>query len=127
MSEVLRVDRDLAPAQKVEPLCVAGGLDRLPSRFLPKEDHGEPPTRLGAQRLREREQEARAVPGLAVGRDRSPVANPTQPVEQRVENRARGTAADVCDEADPARVALERGVEEGSSGLDLGPAFRRIR
>jgi hypothetical protein len=47
------------------------------------------------------------------------VAHAAQPVEQRVQNGARGAPVDVRDEADPARVALDGRVVEESVGADL--------
>ena len=64
--------------------------------------------------LRQRQQHARAVAGLAVGGGRAAVAHVAQPLEQGVDDLARGASGGVGDEADPAGVTLDGWAERRS-------------
>ena len=109
---------------RLDALRTAGVLDRRAGRLVAQEHHREAGARLGTQRFGEWQQQAGAVPGLAIPRDRPAMAHLAQALEQGVDDRPRGAPADVRDEPDPAGVPLERRVVEESSGSDRGPASR---
>ena len=67
VAERLRRDRHRPPAAQLEALGAAGRLDLLARALVPQEDHGEPAARLGPERVRERQEDARAVAGQPVG------------------------------------------------------------
>jgi hypothetical protein len=109
---MLRIDGNGTPAERRESFHPARLLDRGWGDLVPHEDHRETSARLGAQRLRDRKEEASAVAGLPVGRDRTAVAHPAEPLDQRIDDAPRRPAVQVGDEPDPAGVTLEAGIVE---------------
>ena len=105
-AERRRVDRHLAPAQRLEPFVAAALLDRRARALVTDEDHGQPAAGLGQQRGRERQQDARPVPRLAVGRGGAAVADAAQAREQEVDDLTGRGPGRVRDEADATGTAV---------------------
>ncbi len=84
---------------------------RGPSRRAGRPSPARRPARLAARPGSAAGQPG-AVTGLAVGGDRPAVPDAAQALEQRVDDRARGAAVDVGDEADAAGVALDGRIVE---------------
>ena len=126
-SERARVDGNLAPAGRGDPLGGAGGFDGLAGRLVPKKDHRQPAARLRQECSRERQEEPGAVPRPPVGGRRSPVTHAGEPREQEIHDLARGPAERIGDEADSASVVLAGWIVECCSGLGrhgVRPTFR---
>ena len=124
-AEVLRIGRDVAPAARLEALLPARRLDPLPRLLVAQEHHREAGAGLGQERRRQRQQDAGAVPRLAVGGGGAPVANPAETLDQRVDDRPGGAPACIRHEADPAGVALDARVVKLRSDRSPSPGRRR--
>jgi hypothetical protein len=98
--------RDRPPAAKPESLGHAGLLDRSTSGFVSEEDHCETAPGSGNQGPREWQEEACAVTGQTICPDSAAMPHPRQPFEQPFDDRARGAAARIGEEADSAGVAF---------------------
>ena len=85
------------------------------------------PDRGGADRRGEREQDARPVARLTVGREGSTVTEGRQPGQREREDPPGRPATGIRDEPDAARVVLEGGVVEGRLGRPLWGAAARHR
>jgi hypothetical protein len=115
LAERVSVDRNLPPAREPDPLGLTRRLDACARGVVSQEDHREPAPRSGYEHRGDRQQHARAVPGLPVGGNRAAVTHPPQPLERCVEDSTRRPRMQVRDEADAA------GVELGSVGrVDQG-------
>ena len=114
------VDRDVAPAERLETLGPARLLDDAAQPRLPQEAHREPRALDAGQRLLQREEQPRPVARDAVRRPRAAMRDGGQPGQRPVDELARGAPARVGDEADAAGVSLDCRVVEcrGSRGAD---------
>ena len=99
-------DRNLTPAPHAQSFLSARLLDRRARVLVPEEDHPEPAPGAGDQSARQRQQDARAVAREPVGGDRPAVAHAREPFQEAVDDRTRGAAGRIGEEADPAGVAL---------------------
>ena len=106
VSERLRRDRHRPPPGRRQALGGAGLRDPLAGALVPHEDHGEPASRLRPERLRDRQEHARAVARQAVGGGRPAVADVAEAGEQQVHDHARRAAGGIGDEADATGVAF---------------------
>ena len=99
-------DRNLTPAAEPQSLRGASLLDRRARALVPEEDHPEPAPRAGDQSARQWQQDARSVAREPVGIDRPAVAHAREPFQEAVDDRTRGAAGRIGEEADAAGVAL---------------------
>ena len=93
--------------RKLEPLGAARILDSRARSLVPQEDHREPAARLGPERVRQRQEDARAVARQPVGGRGASVAHVPKPGEQQIDDLAGRTPRRVGDEPDPAGIALD--------------------
>ena len=110
------VDRHLAPAEHLEPLRSARGLDALARAVVAQEDHPEPAPRGRQERRRKREQQPRAVAAEPVGGHGPAMADAPERLERVVDDVAARPAGRVRDEPDAAGIALAHGVVERPEG-----------
>ena len=133
------VVRDVAPAERLEPLRTAGVLDDPAQPRLAQEAHRDPGALDARERRVEREQDAGAVAAHPVGGPGAAVRDRREAREGAVEELARGPPARVRDEADATGIALpgrivQRGrahggcssLSSGSSRGASGEASRRM-
>ncbi len=106
LAQVRGIDRHLAPAREADFLRCASLLDEREIAFLAREDHCQAAFR--SQARRERQEDAGAVAGEAVGVDRAAVLDAAQRGENQIEDAARRLTVHVGDEADTAGVPFSR-------------------
>ena len=116
------VDRNVAPAERLEPFCTTGFLDDSPEPRLAQEAHRDTGAIDPGQRPVERQEHAGAVARDAVGGPGTAVRDGGEPRERAIDELARRAPTRVGDEADAAGVAFEgHAVEERRGSQDLPP------
>ncbi len=128
------VVRDVAPAERLEPLRAACLLDDPAEPRLAEEAHGDAGAVLARQGLVQRQEQACAVTRHPVRCPRAPVRDGGEPGERTIDDLARGPALGVGNQPDAAGIAfgariVEWGCHVGRSafrGRVVGGASRGV-
>ena len=108
---------DLAPPSQTNPLRGAGRLDLVAGGVVAQEDHPQPAPGRRNERPRNRQQDSGPVSRPPVGRHGAAMTKPREPLQDAVEDRARGLPRCIGEKADAAGVAFAtQGVERRMHG-----------
>src|SRR4051812_13225459 len=123
--ERVEIAWDLAPALDLDPLGTTAALDEVTVVIAAQEHHREARVAV-CEEARDRQQDAGAVAGLAVGDRGAAVAHATESLDDGLHQRPRRAARGVGDEADAAGVDLARRVVESGGARHEGLSLEEV-